>query len=63
MNDQEIAAFLRDQCRGKMNPLQLAIAGYVADDLPLTWAERRHFEAMKTQFAADLAHAGKVVAK
>jgi hypothetical protein len=70
MEDQEIAAFLRDQCRRRLTGLEHAIVSGIADGVHLNekgeWRgvdDRRVFEGLKTQFAAELAHAGKVVVK
>ena len=70
MEDHEIAAFLRDQCSRRMSGADIALVESIADRMHLTedhqWikaSDRRHFEHLKTQFAADLAHAGKAVAR
>jgi len=70
MEDQKIAVFLRDHCSRRMSGLEHAIVSGIADGIHLNeqgqWLgvdDRRTFEGLKTQFAADLAHAGKVVAR
>lgn len=63
MEDHEIAAFLRDQCSRRMSGADIALVETIADGHEVTTADMRHFEHLKTQFAADLAHAGKAVAK
>jgi hypothetical protein len=63
MEDQEIAAFLRDQCRRRMSGADIALVELIADGHEVTASDLRHFQHLKTQFAADLAHAGKAVAR
>jgi hypothetical protein len=67
MEDTEAAAFLRDQCSRRMSGLEHAIVSGIADGIHLNeqgqWLgvdDRRVFEGLKTQFAAELANAGKV---
>lgn len=60
MEDHEIAAFLRDQCRRRMSGADIALAETIADRHEVSTADLRQFERLKTQFAADLARAGKV---
>lgn len=59
MNGQEIAAFLRDQCRRRMSGADIALCELIADGHVVSPGAMRDFEHLKTQFAADLAHAGK----
>lgn len=59
MEDHEIAAFLRDQCRRRMSGAGIALAENIADRHEVSAADLRQFEHLKTQFAADLARAGK----
>lgn len=59
MEDHEIAAFLRDMCRRRMSGADIALCEEIADGHGMTTEEARRFEHLKTQFAADLAHAGK----
>jgi len=70
MEDHEIAAFLRDMCRRRMSGADIALCETIADGWHLTeegkWitaSDRQRFEHLKTQFAADLAHAGKAATR
>jgi hypothetical protein len=63
MEDHEIASFLRDQCSRRMSGADIALCENIADGHEASTADMRHFEHLKTQFAADLAHAGKVASR
>lgn len=63
MEDHQIAAFLRDQCCRRMSGADITLVELIADGYEMTTGDRRHFEHLKTQFAVDLARAGKAGAK
>lgn len=70
MEDHEIAAYLRDQLWRRLSGPDKALVEVVADRMHLTedcqWIksdDRGRFEHLKTQFAKELANAGKVAAR
>lgn len=63
MDDAEIAAFLRDQLRRRLSGPDQALVEAIADGEGMTPREWSHFEHLKTQFAAELANAGKGAAR
>ena len=68
MNDQETAAFLLDSMSRRLSGKEITIclameAAGTADAFPgvlISTEDRRLFDGLKTQFAAELANAGKV---
>lgn len=70
MNDTETATYMRDMLSRRLSGFELALVSAIADGLHLNvlgsdWTDptdRRAFEGLKTQFAAELANAGKEVA-
>ena len=61
MNDQELAALLLARCSRRMSGLESAIVRGIAEGIHVNelgqWRgvdDRRIFEGLKTQFAADL---------
>lgn len=70
MKDTETAAYLRDMLARRLSGFEVALVSAIADGLHLdafgNWTaaeDRRAFEGLKTQFAADLAHAGKAATR
>ena len=69
MNDTETATYMRDMLSRRLSGFELALVSAIADGLHLNvlgsdWTDpndRRAFEGLKTQFAAELANAGKAV--
>ena len=62
MNDREIAYYLRDMMSRRLSGRELALCSYVADGEELHQEDRRWFDSLKTQFAAELANATPVPA-
>lgn len=63
MNDQEIAAYLRDQCSRRMSGYEIAVVSGIAEGVHLNadgqWLgvnDQRVLEGLKTQFASELAN-------
>lgn len=56
MNDQEIAAILRDYCSRRMSGPDIEFCEEVASGATMTKDAVRKLEHLKTQFAAELAH-------
>ena len=63
MEDHQIAAFLRDQCCRRMSGADITLVELIADGYEMTTGDRCKFEHLKTQFAADLARAGKAATR
>lgn len=70
MEDHEIAAYLRDMRSRRLSGFEVALVSAIADGIHLDdkgeWTsadDRRAFETLKTQFARELANAGKVAAR
>lgn len=66
MDDAETAAFLRDMLARRLSGFEFALVSAIADAVHLdasgNWTsadDRRAFEGLKTQFARELANAGK----
>lgn len=59
MNDEEIAAYMRDKLRRRLSGPDIELVSVIADGLPIAGTEKHRFEHLKTQFAAELAGAGK----
>ena len=63
MEDHQIAAFLRDQCCRRMSGADITLVELIADGYELPTGDRGKFDHLKTQFAADLARAGKAATR
>lgn len=66
MEEHEIAAYMRDQLSRQLSGPDQALVEVIADRMHLTedgkWIherDRQHFEHLKTQFAKEIANAGK----
>ena len=57
MSDREIAYYLRDMMSRRLSGRELALCSYVADGEELHQEDRRWFDSLKTQFAAELSRA------
>jgi hypothetical protein len=62
MNDIEIAKYLCRNCYRRMSGREIALCAFILDGEELHKEDRRWFESLKTQFAAELANATPVPA-